>query len=327
MSSDTKSSALSNYHHLARMHAPVGVFLFFWPFAYAVLMSAYKTDMPFSVLITRLAVYGVGSLTLRSAACVWNDICDVDFDRQIGEAHESPPPRLWCHFDGWSLRLPYLTNLRFRRLLESKEAFYHGVFDIAVLNLIYPLMKRVTYLPQVWLGLAINWGFVVAWVDVSGHSTTTWNDFEVLGYGMVSLASWTIVYDTIYACQDLNDDKRAGVKSTALLFGSYLPVILRLFAAIHIGSLAYVGYLNGQAVWFYGVSVIGSAVHMLWQLQTHEPMKAANCKLHFDSNIGLGGIVASLYSSVARPVVGLFYPHRFFILLLINYRVMPGYLL
>lgn len=62
-------------------------------------------------------------------------------------------------------------------------------------------MKRVTYLPQAWLGLAINWGFVVAWVDVSGRSVTSWHDFEVLAYGMVSLASWTIVYDTIYACQ------------------------------------------------------------------------------------------------------------------------------
>ncbi|KAJ3936557.1 MAG: UbiA prenyltransferase family-domain-containing protein [Lentinula lateritia] len=307
MSSVSKPSALNNYYRLARMHAPVGTFLFFWPFAYALLMSAYKTNMPLSALITRLVVYGVGSLTLRSAACVWNDICDVDFDRQVERTKVRPLASGAVSMAGAytyliSLTLAFVATLY---MLESKEAFYQGVFDVAVLNLIYPLMKRVTYLPQAWLGLAINWGFVVAWVDVSGRSVTSWHDFEVLAYGMVSLASWTIVYDTIYACQDLNDDKRAGVKSTALLFGSYLPAILRLFAAIYIGSLAYIGYLNGQGAWFYGVSVIGSAVHMLWQLGTHNPMNAANCKERFDSNINLGGIVTGglLVDYLVRVVI------------------------
>ncbi|KAJ3751963.1 hypothetical protein EV360DRAFT_75770 [Lentinula raphanica] len=182
-----------------------------------------------------------------------------------------------------SLTLAFVATLC---MLEFEEAFYQGVFDNAILNVIYPLMKRITYLPQAWLGLAINWGFVVAWVNVSGRgSSMTWDDFKILAYGVVSLASWTIVYDTIYACQDLNDDKRAGAKSTALLFGSYLPYLPP-------STVSYIGYFNGQGVWFYTVSVIGSAIHMNWQLGTHSPMNAASCNERFDSNISLGGIVA-----------------------------------
>ncbi|KAF5378256.1 hypothetical protein D9757_009141 [Collybiopsis confluens] len=249
--------------------------------------------MPLSSVLTRLVVYGAASLTLRSAACVWNDICDVDFDRQVERTKTRPLASGAVSMAGAYLYLILLTMGFVGSLyrLNSPNAFYQGVFDITVLNLIYPLMKRVTYLPQAWLGLAINWGFVIAWVDISGRSIIA--DKEIMGFGILSFACWTLVYDTIYACQDLNDDKRAGVKSTALLFGSYLSPILQFFAALYVASLSYIGYLNGQGAWFYGISVVGSALHVLWQLSTHNPMSATNCKERFDSNIKLGGIVAS----------------------------------
>ncbi|KAJ3716988.1 UbiA prenyltransferase family [Lentinula raphanica] len=286
-------STLDNYYRLARLHAPVGTFLVFWPFAYALLMSAYKINMPLEDLIIRLAVYGFGSFTLRSAACVWNDICDVGFDRQVERTRARPLASGAVSMTGAYIYLILfiLAFVASLYMLESEAAFYQGVFDVVVLNLVYPLMKRVTYFPQAWLGLAINWGFVIVWFDVSGQGLS-WNDLEVPAYGMVSLASWTIIYDTIYACQDLKDDRRVGVKSTALLFGSYLSMILRLVAVVYISALAYIGYLNGQGAWFYGVSVIGSAIHMIWQLGTHDPINSTNCKERFDSNINLGGIVA-----------------------------------
>ncbi|KAE9393255.1 4-hydroxybenzoate polyprenyl transferase [Gymnopus androsaceus JB14] len=282
-----------NYYVLARMHSPVGTFLFFWPFAYALFMVAYRTNLQPSALVSRLLVYAGISVTLRSAACVWNDICDVDFDRQVERTKIRPLASGAMSMAGAHIYVILLGTAFFATLtlLSSKSAVYHGIFDIAVLNVIYPYMKRVTYLPQVWLGITINWGFIVVWVDLAGASFTPWSDLEILVCSMVSLASWTIVYDTIYACQDLNDDQRVGVKSTAILFGHHLPIILKVFAAIYLGALTYTGYLNGQGAWFYSISVFGSAVHMLWQLETHNPLDSLNCKDRFQSNITLGGIV------------------------------------
>lgn len=186
-----------------------------------------------------------------------------------------------------------------------------GIFPIHGL---YPLMKRWTNWPQAWLGsclwftasfvaqrlsgLTMNWGLIVAWVAVM--DSMNWNVVPVLffgAWGSVSLTSfcndvtkhwyrWTIVYDTIYACQvgdlafafhmhthvcqwqDKQDDVKAGIKSTALLFGNYVRPILSLFATQVVVCFAYAGHANGQGPMFFVISVMGTAAHFAWQLFT-----------------------------------------------------------
>jgi len=150
-------------------------------------------------------------------------------------------------------------------------------------------MKRFTHWPQAWLGLAINWGFVVAWLDRSNQQF----DSAVVGCVMASMACWTIFYDSIYACQDMVDDAKLGVKSTAILFGSWFRPVVTMFGASFIALFAVAGALNGQGLFFYLVSVLGAAAHVTWQLYTLDTKNPTDCKSKFLSNVKLGWIVAA----------------------------------
>jgi len=150
-------------------------------------------------------------------------------------------------------------------------------------------MKRVTHWPQAWLGLAINWGFIVAWLDRSDQRF----DITIVTCVMSSMACWTIFYDSIYACQDMVDDAKLGVKSTAILFGAWFRPVITMFAVMFILLLAMAGVLNGQGPLFFLVSVLGAAAHVTWQLYTLDTKNPADCKSKFLSNVKLGWIVAA----------------------------------
>jgi len=109
---------------------------------------------------------------------------------------------------------------------------------------------------------------------------------------MVSMECWTIFYDSVYACQDLADDIRLGVKSTAILFGSWFRPIIAAFAGSFVILLAVAGMLNGQGPLFFLVSVLGAAAHVTWQLSTLDTNSPDDCKNKFLSNVKLGWIVA-----------------------------------
>ena len=165
-----------------------------------------------------------------------------------------------------------------------------GLIGVFPLHALYPLMKRWTYWPQAWLGLAMNWGFPVAWLSITHGSAdlyvvisfflgTVWyvdlsfpSSFRVLTHDYRALTrSWTIVYDTIYACQDREDDVHAGVKSTAVLFGSWVRPILMAFTALFLGLLVLAGVLNSQGAWYFVVSCGGAAGHFVWQFASWNP--------------------------------------------------------
>jgi len=125
-------------------------------------------------------------------------------------------------------------------------------------------------------------------LDRSGQ----WFDTSFIACVMLSMACWTIFYDSIYACQDLADDKRLGVNSTAILFGAWFRPIITSFAATFVFLLALAGVLNGQGSLFFLISVLGAALHITWQLYTLDTSNPNDCKSKFLSNVKLGWIVA-----------------------------------
>lgn len=152
----------------------------------------------------------------------------------------------------------------------------------------YPLMKRVTYWPQVVLGLAFNYGALVGWSAMTGSL-----DPAVCAPLYLGGVAWTLTYDTIYAHQDKRDDVLAGVKSTALRFGDKTPQWLTGFSSAFVGLTALAGYMNGQGLPFYLISVGGTAAHLAWQLRTVNYDDPKSCWQKFASNKQIGAIVWS----------------------------------
>ncbi|KAG6829030.1 hypothetical protein H0H87_012835, partial [Tephrocybe sp. NHM501043] len=250
---------------LNRLHKfPAGIDLVFWPCAWALAMASYHTSRPFDLFLFDFVLYGVASTLVHSAACVLNDICDKDLDAQ--ERTKNRPiacgaitikEALGC------LIVEVIICLAVLAYMQDLLKFVIGFMGIFPFHGLYPLMKR----------LAMNWGFVVVWV----HLVPDDNCYILPSIFFLGTVCWTIVYDTIYACQDRIDDIKAGNHSTAVLFGDQVKPILSIFAALFVAAFAVAGALNGHSYLYYTITVAGSALHLMWQLVTLRPDVPTDC--------------------------------------------------
>ncbi|KAI0043608.1 4-hydroxybenzoate polyprenyl transferase [Auriscalpium vulgare] len=280
MSTATKStSAIRPWIELSRVHKLAGSMLIFWPFAWGLTMSARSVSMALDQYALTLAYGFVFSALLHSAGCIWNDILDRNFDRQVERTKHRPiadgritvPGALTFLFTHLAILVAFLWP-------TNPLAWQIGLMTIIPLPGIYPLMKRITYWPQAWLGIAMN---MVALVVCSAVQ------HEVTPAALSLLAgcwSWTLYYDTIYACQDKRDDVKAGVKSTAILFGEHIRAVLSFFAALLIAAFAYAGYLNQQGLAFYAITVGAGGLHLVYQLASLDTDNVKSCLVVFEAN-------------------------------------------
>jgi len=169
----------------------------------------------------------------------------------------------------------------------NRHAFIIGL-SVVPLIMVYPLLKRITSWPQAWLGVAANTGLPLAWAAVQNSI-----DYKVVVPLMTSAWCWTMLYDTIYACQDKRDDAKAGVRSTALLFGSWTRGYLIGIGMSFVAMFAYAGFANDQGIAYFALSVIGTAVHIAWQLWTVDLDDPASCGANFHHNSQLGYLIWS----------------------------------
>ncbi|KAI0716361.1 UbiA prenyltransferase family-domain-containing protein [Earliella scabrosa] len=256
--------------------------------AWGLTIAARTTALPLALYAEKLLWFAVGSMLVHSAACVLNDICDVDFDRQVERTKDRPLPAGVVSMRGAAalcaaLLAPALYILAHCDTLGIAMAMV-GVFP---LHALYPLMKRWTWWPQAWLGLAFNWGIPVAWISVTG--TLPPPALWVLFAGGVC---WTILYDTIYACQDRADDARVGIKSTALLFGTRIRPALASLAALLLLCLACSGRaLGGVGAGYAVLSCGGALAHTGWQLASWDERDSRDHRAKFESNGLLGCVI------------------------------------
>ncbi|KZT02375.1 UbiA prenyltransferase [Laetiporus sulphureus 93-53] len=278
------------YWELARMHKfPAGSILVFWPCVWGYLLSPGSAGLSPRELTVHIFALLVGSTLLHSAACTINDICDIDFDRQVERTKNRPLVTGAVSIFGATVFLALQVLVFFAMLASvNQTALLCGTFGVFPLHAFYPLMKRITWWPQAWLGLAMNWGLPTAWLIAAPKdvkSTAMW----ALTFGAFC---WTIVYDTIYGCQDREDDVTAGVKSTALLFGDFVKPILAMFATVFVASLGYAGVVTGRSAVYFVLAVGGCAAHLSWQLLTLRADNPEDCWRKFNANGYLGYIVA-----------------------------------
>ncbi|SCZ97613.1 BZ3500_MvSof-1268-A1-R1_Chr4-3g07298 [Microbotryum saponariae] len=276
------------YVSLARMDKPIGTWLLYWPCAWSLTMAAYSSALPPLSLTWNLALFGTGALIMRGAGCTINDLWDRDIDPKVERTKLRPlasgeiRPFQAFSFLGLQLSvgLGILTQLNWYSISLGASSLS--------LVVLYPLMKRITYWPQLVLGLAFNWGALLGSSAILNHV-----DLPVALPLYVGSVAWTIAYDTIYAHQDKVDDVDTGVKSTALLFGQQTKPILTGFSTVFVGLLATSGWMNGQGLGFWTLSVGGAAWHLFNQIRKVDLDSRQSCWETFASNRNLGAIVWS----------------------------------
>src|SRR5438552_3899421 len=264
------------YARLARLDRPIGTWLLLFPGWWGIALAA--RDWPDPVL---LLLFALGALAMRGAGCTLNDIADRHYDAQVARSRLRPLPSGAVTLRQAALFLLLQLVIGAAVLLSLNRTSM--LLGVAVLGLIgaYPFMKRVTYWPQVFLGLNFNWGAVIGWTAVTGELAL----HPVLLY--LGGIFWTIGYDTIYAHQDKEDDLRIGVKSSALALGSHTRPWLFVFYAAALTAWAAAALAAGLGFLFW-IGLAGSAVQLARQAARVALDVPADCLGKFRSNRAVG---------------------------------------
>ena len=202
---------LKIFINLTRLNRPIGIMLLFWPCSWG-LAYAYSLEPNLNQFLHYLSLFFLGSVLMRSAGCIVNDIVDKDIDKKVQRTKNRP---LACDSISINIALIYtatLCVLAFLILIQFNMLTIILGFASMFLAFSYPFMKRITYWPQFFLGLTFNWGIVMAWTAMTNNIST---EIIVL---YLSAIFWTLGYDTIYGTQDVADDEIIGIKSTSVKF-------------------------------------------------------------------------------------------------------------
>ncbi|TFK75540.1 UbiA-domain-containing protein [Pluteus cervinus] len=285
---DLAPTPVQPYLELIRFDKPTGTMLTFWPSAWGLTLAAYRIDLPIDAYAWNLFRCLISAFILRSSACTVNDIFDREMDAGVERTKNRPlaSGRISVPSATIFLLAQYLIGVCFFCFTLDGIALCSALFQLFPLFGIYPLLKRVTYWPQAWLGFAMNFSLITHWT-----AQVKALDVPLLAVALAGCWCWTMLYDTIYACQDLEDDVKVGVRSTAILFGSSIRTWLNCCAIIFVLAFGVVGYMNHQALPFLFVSVIGSAIHLSWQIYTVDLKSPASCWRNFRRNGHLGWII------------------------------------
>lgn len=257
---------------LARFDRPIGWWLLFWPGAWAVALAGSAVER-WTLIVWLL----VGSIAMRGAGCVYNDIVDRDLDASVARTRSRPIASGAVSVKAAWIWLLILCLVGLAVLLQLR--FDTAILAIASLALVaaYPFMKRITWWPQAWLGLVFSWAALVGWLESWGTLTAA----GLLLYG--GTIFWVIGYDTIYALQDREDDALIGVRSSALRMGRHVRggTFICYALALLLWAAAFWLHRPDPLVW---LALLPMALHLFWQVATLRPDDGAGALARFRAN-------------------------------------------
>jgi 4-hydroxybenzoate polyprenyltransferase len=278
---DTRAPSWSRpYLRLARFDRPIGSWLLLMPCWWsAALAAGVAGDIGKLPLV--IALFFIGAFVMRGAGCTWNDITDRDLDAKVERTRSRPLPAGQVSVTQAVAFLVLLALIGLLVLLQfNRFAVMTGIASLAIVA-VYPFMKRITWWPQVVLGLAFSWGALMGFAVTLGRI-----DLTALMLYAGSIA-WVIGYDTIYAHQDAEDDALIGIKSTARLFGARTHWALAVFYTLAVVLIG-VALALGGARWPAWIGLIAFAVHLAWQIRRLDISDPALCSRVFHSNRDAG---------------------------------------
>jgi 4-hydroxybenzoate polyprenyltransferase len=278
---DTRAPLWSRpYLRLSRLDRPIGSWLLLMPCWWsAALAAGIAHDVSRLPLI--LVLFLIGAFVMRGAGCTWNDITDRDLDAKVERTRSRPIPAAQVSVPQAVVFLVLQALVGLMVLLQfNRFAVTTGIASLVIVA-VYPFMKRITYWPQIVLGLAFSWGALMGFAVTFGRIDAT-----ALALYAGSIA-WVIGYDTIYAHQDAEDDALIGIKSTALLFGERTRPALMVFYGLAVALIGVALALAG-AGWMAWLGLAAFAAHLCWQIARLEIGDPALCLKIFKSNRDAG---------------------------------------
>lgn len=292
---DTRAPQWSRpYLRLARLDRPIGSWLLLLPCWWsAALAAGVKGDIGQLPLV--LVLFFIGAFVMRGAGCTWNDITDRNLDAMVERTRSRPIPAGQVSVAQAAAFLVIQALIGLAVLLQfNRFAVATGVASLIIVA-VYPFMKRITWWPQIVLGLAFSWGALMGFAVIQGRIDAT----ALLLYA--GSIAWVIGYDTIYAHQDAEDDALIGIKSTARLFGARTHRALIVFYALAVVLIGTALALAG-ARWPAWAGLAAFAAHLAWQISRLEIGDPALCLRIFKSNrdAGLLLFVGLLADAVMR---------------------------
>jgi 4-hydroxybenzoate polyprenyltransferase len=270
------------YLRLARLDRPIGSWLLLLPCWWSVGLAAVHARS--GVSPWHLVLFFIGAFAMRGAGCTWNDIVDRDLDALVERTRSRPIPSGQVTVAGAAAFLVLQALIGLAVLLQFNRFTQYVGFASLLVVAIYPFMKRITYWPQIVLGLAFSWGALMGWPAAFGRLDAP----ALLLYA--GAIAWVIGYDTIYAHQDREDDALIGIKSTALLFQERTKPMLAVCYSVAVALCALAAGVAGAGAIF-AIGLLVFAAHLAWQIVRLKIDDPANCLAVFKSNRDAGLIL------------------------------------
>ena len=278
------SKQLNLFFELTRLKKPIGYMLLFWPCAWG-LTLAYDFSNSLNNYFFYLSLFFLGSVLMRSAGCIVNDISDKEFDKKVERTKNRP---IASNKVSIKLAIFYtiiLCSLAFLVLINFNKLTILLALISMPLAFTYPLMKRFTYWPQLFLGITFNYGLILGWTSVVGEISIA----PIILY--LGAIFWTLGYDTIYGFQDIKDDEIIGVKSTSIKFKNNPKKFLLTCYLILVTSILTTGLLMNFNLLFF-ISLIIPILHLsLYQVKQFNSEDKENCLRIFRSNNLFGALI------------------------------------
>jgi 4-hydroxybenzoate polyprenyltransferase len=278
---DTRAPSWSRpYLRLSRLDRPIGSWLLlmpcWWSAALAAGISGHVKSLPLTI-----ALFFIGAFVMRGAGCTWNDISDRDLDAKVERTRSRPIPAGQVSVTQALMFLVAQALIGLIVLLQfNRFAIFTGIASLLIVA-IYPFMKRITWWPQVVLGLAFSWGALMGFAAEFAR-------IDLVAFVLYAGAiAWVIGYDTIYAHQDAEDDALIGIKSTALLFGEKTKPALAAFYGLAVALIGVALWLS-VVRWPAWIGLAAFATHLVWQVRRLQIGNSALCLKLFKSNRDAG---------------------------------------
>ena len=267
--------------NLARLNNPIGIFLLLFPCLLGITIASDQINLEIFTLFT------LGAITMRSAGCIINDIVDRNLDKKTVRTKDRPLANEQLTLKEAYYFLLFLLIIGLLILIKLNQIVIILGLAIIPLIVLYPYMKRITYFPQLFLGIIFNWGVLMGYASIKNTL-----DPEIF-FLYAACIFWTIGYDTIYAHQDKKTDVKIGIKSTAILFGKKTKLCLCMLYLLMILNLVSTGIVFQLTSSFYLITTV-IFLHLMWEIYTLEINDPKNCLSRFKSNrwVGLAMLAA-----------------------------------
>ena len=267
---------LKIFVNLTRLDRPIGYLLLFWPCSWG-LAYAYSLNKNIENFLYYIILFLLGSVLMRSAGCIVNDIVDRKLDKKVKRTKYRPLAANKISVKKALMYVIILCALAFCILIQFN--FLTIVLGLASMSLAfsYPFMKRITYWPQLFLGLTFNWGIIMAWVSLSNYLTL---DIFIVYFAAIF---WTLGYDTIYGAQDIVDDEIIGVKSTSIKFKSMLKKFVSINYLITIIILM-LFFLNNSRSSIFLIPLTAFILTLIYQIINFDKKNPISCLESFKIN-------------------------------------------